>query len=95
MSQVQEFTIVGIEPSSGQFKDDKTGREVSYDSTNFRVLVPNKAGIGQKEVVHKMPGSVNFSKYKDLTLPCTANFEFELEFNGKFPKTKLVAVEVI
>jgi hypothetical protein len=95
MSDTQKFTIIGIEPSKGSFKDEKTNRDIAYDSTNFRVLVPNKNGIGMKEAVHKMAGSDNYGKFKDLTLPCDADFEFELEFNGKFPKTKLVAVEVI
>lgn len=95
MSDKQNFTIIGIEPSKGSFKDQATGRDIAYDSTNFRVLVPNKNGVGMKEAVHKMPGSVNYTKYKDLKLPCDGQFEFELEFNGKFPKTKLVAVEVL
>ena len=94
MSQKQEFTIIGIEPSAGQFTDDKTGRTVNYDLTNFRVLIDNKNGVGKKEVVHKMAGSVNYNRFKDLDLPCDAEFEFELEFNGKFPKTKLINVSV-
>lgn len=93
MSQVQGFTIIGIEPSKGSFQND-AGQNVDYDSTNFRVLIDNKNGIGKKETVHKMAGSVNYQRFKDLVLPCEGDFEFELEFNGKFPKTKLINVSV-
>ncbi|MCK4088104.1 hypothetical protein HCY58_13740 [Acinetobacter radioresistens] len=92
MSQKQVFTVIGIDPSQGTFTDQKTGRNVNYDSTNFNVLVPVKNGHGMKAAVQKMPGAGNYQRFKDIQLPCEMEFEFNLEFSGQFPKTTLINV---
>lgn len=97
MAELQRFTIVGIDPSVGEFFDDKKKQNVSYDALNFRVQSENKKGIGFIEVVHKMRGDAlkNYEKFKHLELPCEADFEFRIEFNGKFPKFELVNVSIV
>lgn len=95
MSNKQVFTVVGIEPSQGTFVDQKTGRNVNYDSTNFYVLVPVKQGHGSKVAVQKMAGSSNYQRYKDMPVPCDCEFDFNLEFTGQFPKTTLLNVVVL
>mgnify|MGYP000574933554 CR=1 FL=1 len=94
MAEIMRFTVTGITPMKGEFVNER-GEKVAYDNLNFYVQTPNKKGIGFVEVVHKMSGSKLFEKYKDLDLPMEADFEFQIEFKGKFPKLTLVSVNPV
>lgn len=94
MAEILRFTVTGITPSKGDFTNDQK-EHVKYDSLNFHVQTPNKRGIGFVELIHKMPDSSLFKKYEHLDLPIEADFEFQLEFKGKFPKLTLVSVDPV
>lgn len=96
MSNSQKFTVIGIEPSKGEFtatEGNNKGQTVPYDYTNFHILTDSKKGIGQTSVIKKMKGSINYERYKNINLPAHAEFTFETDFTSRFPVINLVAVD--
>lgn len=87
------FTVVGLHKSKGTFNN--YGRSIDYDNlvvTAIRPFTDNQTregAIGHTFEQFKIKGSENFHLYKNVTLPCQAEFVFEADFSSGKIKSKL------
>ncbi|MDO4450352.1 MAG: competence protein CoiA family protein [Moraxella sp.] len=93
MSNNPVFIVVGLHKSKGTFNN--YGRSIDYDNLVITAIRPftdyqiREGAIGHTFEQFKIKGSENFSLYRDIKLPCEAEFVFEADFSSGRIKSKL------
>lgn len=92
------MTVTGIRKSAGDFKDDKTGKEIKFSNTVVTVLQEysekelEQGAIGLKSTDYKIKGAQFFNDYVQQELPAKAEMIFQWDFTGKTPRAVLHAL---
>ncbi|MBI0424418.1 hypothetical protein I7H67_16615 [Acinetobacter sp. ACIN00229] len=98
-SQHPIMTVTGIRKSAGDFKDQSSGKEITFSNTVVTVLQEYSAkekeqgAIGLKSTDYKIKGAQFFNDYIHQKLPAEAAMIFDWDFTGKTPKAVLVSLD--
>ena len=98
-SQHPIMTVTGIRKSAGDFKDQSSGKEITFSNTVVTVLQEyserekEQGAIGFKSTDYKIKGAQFFNDYLHQKLPAEAKLIFDWDFTGKQPKAVLVALD--
>ena len=98
-SQHPIMTVTGIRKSAGDFKDQSSGKEITFSNTVVTVLQEysdrekEQGAIGFKSTDYKIKGAQFFNDYLHQELPSKAKLIFDWDFTGKAPKAVLVALD--
>lgn len=98
-SQHPIMTVTGIRKSAGDFKDQNSGKEITFSNTVVTVLQDyserelEQGAIGKKSTDYKIKGAQFFNDYVGQQLPADAAMIFNWDFTGNVPKATLVGLD--